>query len=82
MFSESTGSVLKPSRSLVLFHLDHSAWFVSITSLHFYVNTLFGTLDGTTIVMVVHNNKYILMVPYEDIPDEDKDVISKAIEEF
>ena len=22
------------------------------------------------------------MVPYEDLPDEDKDVISKAIEEF
>ena len=24
----------------------------------------------------------ILMVPYEDLPNEDKDVISKAIEEF
>ena len=43
---------------------------------------LFGTLSGTTIVMVVHNNKDILMVPYEDLPDEDKDVIGKAIEEF
>jgi hypothetical protein len=32
--------------------------------------------------MVVHNNKGILMVPYEDLPDEDKDIISKAIEEF
>ena len=38
--------------------------------------------DGTTIVMVVHNNKYILMVPYENLSDEDKDVIGKAIEEF
>ena len=32
--------------------------------------------------MIAHNNKDILMVPYEDLPDEDKDVISKAIEEF
>ena len=38
--------------------------------------------DGTTIVMAVYNNKDILMVPYEDLPAEDKDVIGKAIEEF
>ena len=37
---------------------------------------------GTTIVMAVHNNKDILMVPYEGLPAEDKDVIGKAIEEF
>ena len=36
----------------------------------------------TTIVMVTYNNSDILMVPYEDLPDEDKDVISKVIEEF
>ena len=36
----------------------------------------------TAIVMVAHNNNDILMVPYEDLPDGDKDVISKAIEEF
>ena len=36
----------------------------------------------TTIVMAVHNNNNILMVHYEDLPDGDKDVISKAIEEF
>ena len=35
-----------------------------------------------TIVMVTYNNNDILMVPYEDLPNEDKDVISKAIEEF
>ena len=35
-----------------------------------------------TIVMVVYNNNDILMVHYEDLPDEDKDTISKAIEEF
>ena len=32
--------------------------------------------------MAVHNNKDILMVHYEDLPAEDKDVIGKAIEEF
>ena len=36
----------------------------------------------TTIVVATYNNSDILMVPYEDLPDEDKDVISKAIEEF
>ena len=36
----------------------------------------------TTIVMAAYNNSDILMVPYEDLPDGDKDVISKAIEEF
>ena len=32
--------------------------------------------------MAVHNNDNILMAHYEDLPDEDKDTISKAIEEF
>ena len=32
--------------------------------------------------MATHNNRDILIVPYEDLPDEDKDVMSKAIEEF
>ena len=32
--------------------------------------------------MASHNNRDIVTVPYEDLPDEDKDVISKAIEEF
>ena len=35
-----------------------------------------------TIIMAAHNNNDILMVPYEDLPDGDKGVISKAIEEF
>ena len=74
--------MLKPSRSLVSFRSDLSAYCVLITSPYFCVNTLFGTPDGTTIVMAVHNNKNILMVPYEELPDEDKDVIGKAIEEF
>ena len=74
--------MLKPTRSLVSFHSDPLACSVLITSPHFCVNTLFGTLDWTTIVMVVQNNKDILMVPYEDLPNEDKDVIGKSIEEF
>jgi len=32
--------------------------------------------------MAAYNNNDILMVPYENLPDGDKDVISKAIEEF
>ena len=35
-----------------------------------------------TIVMATYNNSDILMVPYEDLPAKDKDIISKAIEEF
>ena len=52
-----------------------------VTLPYFYANTLFGTPDGTTIVMAAHNNRDILMVLYKDLPDEDKDIISKAIEE-
>ena len=32
--------------------------------------------------MAAHNNDNILMVHYEDLPDEDKDTINKATEEF
>ena len=32
--------------------------------------------------MAVQNNDNILMVHYEDLPDEDKDTINKATEEF
>ena len=74
--------MLKPNRSLVSFHSDLSACCVLITSPHFCVNTLFSTPGGTAIVMAVHNNKDILMVPYENLSDEDKDVIGKAIGEF
>ena len=54
---------------------------MSGASPYFYVDTRFGTLGGTIIVMAAHNNRDVLMVPYEDLPDEDKDVISKAIEQ-
>ena len=74
--------VLKLSRSSGSLCQDHPACCVLITSSYFCVNTLFGTLGGTTIVMAVHNSKDIIMVSYEDLPAEDKDVIGKAIEEF
>ena len=32
--------------------------------------------------MAAYNNSDIFIVPYEDLPDEDRNVISKAIEEF
>ena len=32
--------------------------------------------------MATYNNSDILMVPCEDLPDEDKDIIGKAIQEF
>ena len=32
--------------------------------------------------MAVHNNNDILMLHYEDLPNGDKSIISKAIEEF
>jgi hypothetical protein len=38
--------------------------------------------SGTTIIMVVYDNKDILMVPYEDLPVKDKDIINKAMVEF
>ena len=74
--------MLKPNRCLISFRSDRPACYVLIASPHFCVNTLFGTPSGTTIVIAAHNNRNILIVPYKDIADEDKDVIGKAIEEF
>ena len=49
----------------------------------FYVNTCFWhAWSDPTIIMAAHNNDDILMIHYEDLPDGDKDVIGKAIEEF
>jgi len=50
---------------------------------HFHADThSWHAWWDTTIVMAVHNNNGILMVHYEDLPDGDKGVINKAIEEF
>ena len=67
-------SGLVPLRSFGLLCVDHIAIF--------WCQHTFCTSGGTTIVTAVHNNKDILMVPYKDLRDEDKNVISKAIEEF
>ena len=49
----------------------------------FYVDTRFWhAWWDPTIVMAVHNKNNILMLHYEDLPDGDKGIISKAIEEF
>ena len=47
-----------------------------------YRHTFWHAWWDPTIVMVAYNNNDILMVPYEDLPDGDKDVISKPVEEF
>ena len=48
----------------------------------FWVDTRFWhAWWDTTIVMAAHKNDNILMVHYEDLPDEDKDTIGKATEE-
>ena len=79
----STTPVLKPGGSIApssrLFRLarvpstrgEISCW-----------HTFWHARWDTTIVMAVYNNNDILMVHYEDLPDRDKGVISKAIEEF
>ena len=48
----------------------------------FHRHMLWHTRWDPTIVMATYNNNDILMVPYEDLPDGDKDVINIAIEEF
>ena len=49
----------------------------------FYVDTYFWhAWWDPTIVTAVHNNNDIFMLHYEDLPDGDKGIISKAIEEF
>ena len=49
----------------------------------FFVDTHFWhTRWDPTIIMVIHNNNDILMLHYEYLPDGDKGIISKAIEEF
>ena len=45
-------------------------------------HTFWHTRSDPTIIMAAYNNSDILMVPYEDLPDGDKNVISKAIKEF
>ena len=70
------GSTAPSSRPFWLAHVP-SAW-EEISCRH----TFWHAWWDPTIIMAVHNNNDILMVYYEDLPDGDKDVIGKAIEEF
>jgi hypothetical protein len=80
---DPTGPALKPSKILKLIPLRSSSLQACWSHCHIFVSTRFcGKPSGTTIVMVVYNNKDILMLAYEDLPDEDKDIINKAMVEF
>ena len=80
----STASALKLGRSIAPSSRPFQlAVCVLGTGKKFYVDTRFWhTGWDPTIVMTVHNNNDILMLHYEDLPDGDKGIINKAIEEF
>jgi hypothetical protein len=80
--SDPTRPVLKPSRSSEFIPLRSFGLLRVARIATFLHHTLFGTPGGTTIVMEVYNNKDILMVAYEDLSNEDKDIINKAMVEF
>ena len=61
--------------------LSRSFWLAMCRHI-FMLTHVLARLVGPTIVMAAYNNNDILIVPYEDLPNRDKDVISKAIEEF
>ena len=75
---------MKPSGSLALLHQADPSGLLCSRRIDMFLcqHTFWHAWWDPTIVMAAHNNCDILMVPYEDLPDEDKDVISKAIEEF
>ena len=83
-FAGSVTPALKPSGSPALLHqADPSGLLCARRNDKFLRrHTLWHARWDPMIVMVTYNNGDILMVPYEDLPNEDKDVISKAIEEF
>ena len=79
-----TGPALKPSRSPALLRQADPSGLLCARRINTFLHrhTLWHAQWDTTIVMMTYNNSDILMVPYEDLPDKDKDVINKAIEEF
>jgi hypothetical protein len=80
--SDLTSPALKPSSLHSSFHSSLLACYVLLILPYFCIDTLFGPPSGTTIVMVVYKNKDILMVAYKNLPDEDKDIINKAMVQF
>ena len=83
-FEGSVSPTLKPSGSPALLHqADPSSLLCARRINTFLCRHIFWHVRwDTTIVMATYNNNDILIIPYEDLPDENKDVISKAIEEF
>ena len=83
-FVGSASPALKPSGSPALLHQVDPFGLLCARRIDMFLrrHTFWHAQWDPTIVMATHNNSDILMVPYEDLPDEDKDVISKAIEEF
>ena len=80
----SFSPVLKPSGSPALLNQADPFGLLCAQRIDTFLrrHTFWHTRWDTTIIMAAHNNYDILMVPYKDLPDEDKDVISKAIENF
>ena len=70
---------MKPSRSPGILRADP---FGLLRVDIFVLTRVLARPVGPIIIMATYNNSDILMVPYEDLPNEDKDIISKAIEEF
>ena len=83
-FARLVSPTLKPSGPPALLHQADPSGLLCAWRIDMFLcrHTLWHTRWDPTIVMTTYNNSDILMVPYEDVPDEDKDVISKAIEEF
>ena len=76
--------MLKPSGSLALLHQADPSSLLCARCIDMFLrrHMFWHARWDPTIVMVTYNNSDILMVPYENLPNEDKDDISKAIEEF
>ena len=70
------GSIAPSSRPFWLAHVPSAQDEISCR------HTFWHARWDPTIVMAAHNNNDILMVHYEDLPDRDKGVISKATKEF
>ena len=75
---------LKPSGSLALLHHADPSGLLCAWRIDTFLrrHTFWHAKWDPTIIMATYNDSDILIVPYEDLPDKDKDVISKAIEEF
>ena len=83
-FIGSTGPALKPSGSPALLHQADPSGLLCDRRIDTFLrqHTFWHAWWDPTIIVVAYNNNDILLVPCEDLPYGDKDIISKAIEEF